>query len=220
MDPGPHHPSTYDDYPFLPAAGETTGGGDTLLFLAVPAGWLIRLVAFLGERVISAVLTLVVLPVAALVGELRAVPAAAASLARRAAVGVLAAAFTFAALAAAFVASLLLGFVLVRHWVEDPVTVRQPLYFDYTEPQPTAAVALGGAWGAAAPLLPEGHSVRVSLALLLPDSDHNRQIGVFQVYTYITSIISPTPNLSEIFHVPLQFNQLDHLNSSISQTHN
>ncbi|CAM0874316.1 unnamed protein product [Alopecurus aequalis] len=181
MDPGPHHPSTYDDYPFLPAAGEPTGGGDTLLFLAVPAGWFIRLVAFLVERVISAVLTLLVLPVAALVGELRAVPAAAASLARRAAVGVLAAAFTFAALAAAFVASLLLGFVLVRHWVEDPVTVRQPLYFDYTEPQPTAAVALGGAWAAAAPFLPEGHSVRVSLALLLPDSDHNRQIGVFQI---------------------------------------
>jgi probable phosphoglycerate mutase len=185
MDPGPRHPSTYDhrdNYRLLPAAGEPTGGGDTLLFLAVPAGWLIRLVTFLGEHVISAVLTLVALPVAALVGDLRAVPAAAASVARRAAVGALAAAFTFAALAAAFVASLVLGFVLVRHCVEDPVTVRQPLYFDYTEPQPSAAVALGRAWGAAAPLLPEGHSVRVSLTLLLPDSDHNRQIGVFQVY--------------------------------------
>uniref|UniRef100_A0ACD6AH85 Uncharacterized protein n=1 Tax=Avena sativa TaxID=4498 RepID=A0ACD6AH85_AVESA len=177
MDPGLHH----HDYPFLPPAREPTGGGgdgDTLLFLAIPAGWLIGLAAFLGERVICAALTLVVLPVAALVGELRAVPAAAASLARRAAVGVLAAAFTFAALAAAFAASLLLGFVLVRHCVEDPVTVRQPLYFDYTEPQPTAAVALGGASVA---LLPEGQFVRVSLELLLPDSDHNRHIGVFQV---------------------------------------
>ncbi|VAI04261.1 unnamed protein product [Triticum turgidum subsp. durum] len=176
MDPGPHHPSTYNHhhhYPFLPAAGPPTAGGDTLLFLlAIPAGWLVRLVAFLGERVISAVLTLVVLPGATLVGELRTVPAAAASLARRAAVGVLAAAFTFAALAVALVASLLLGFVLIRHWVEDPVTVRQPLYFDYTEPQPSAAVAL---------VPPAGHSVRVSMSLLLPDSDHNRQIGVFQV---------------------------------------
>ncbi|VAH92707.1 unnamed protein product [Triticum turgidum subsp. durum] len=178
MDPGPHHPSTYNHhhhYPFFPAAGPPTAAGDTLLFLlAVPAGWLIRLVAFLGERVISAVLTLVVLPGATLVGELRAVPAAAASLARRAAVGVLAAAFTFAALAVALVASLLLGFVLIRHWVEDPVTVRQPLYFDYTEPQPSAAVAL---------CPPAGHSVRVSISLLLPDSDHNRQIGVFQIKT-------------------------------------
>ncbi|KAF7048527.1 hypothetical protein CFC21_057279 [Triticum aestivum] len=178
MDPGPHHPSTYNHhhhYPFLPAAGPPTAGGDTLLFLlAIPAGWLVRLVAFLGERVISAVLTLVVLPGATLVGELRTVPAAAASLARRAAVGVLAAAFTFAALAVALVASLLLGFVLIRHWVEDPVTVRQPLYFDYTEPQPSAAVAL---------VPPAGHSVRVSMSLLLPDSDHNRQIGVFQIKT-------------------------------------
>ncbi|KAM0845387.1 hypothetical protein ACQ4PT_056395 [Festuca glaucescens] len=184
MDPGRHHPSTYDyhdDYRFLPAAGQPTGGSDILLFLAVPAGWLIRLVAFLGERVISAVLTLVVIPVAAVVGELRAVPATASSLARRAAVGLLAAAFTFAALASVFVVSLLLGFVLVRHCVEDPVTVRQPLYFDYTEPQPSAAVALGSAWGAAAPLLPGGHSVTVSLTLILPDSDHNRQIGVFQI---------------------------------------
>ncbi|XP_037429977.1 seipin-1-like [Triticum dicoccoides] len=178
MDPGPHHPSTYNHhhhYPFLPAAGPPTAGGDTLLFLlAIPAGWLVRLVAFLGERVISAVLTLVVLPGATLVGELRTVPAAAVSLARRAAVGVLAAAFTFAALAVALVASLLLGFVLIRHWVEDPVTVRQPLYFDYTEPQPSAAVAL---------VPPAGHSVRVSMSLLLPDSDHNRQIGVFQIKT-------------------------------------
>ncbi|KAM3312246.1 hypothetical protein ACQJBY_032303 [Aegilops geniculata] len=179
MDPGPRHPSTYNHhhhhYPFLPAAGPPSAGGDTLLFLlAIPAGWLIRLVAFLGERAISAVLTLVVLPGATLVGELRAVPAAAASLARRAAVGVLAAAFTFAALAVALVLSLLLGFVLIRHWVEDPVTVRQPLYFDYTEPQPSATVALGP---------PAGHSVRVSMSLLLPDSDHNRQIGVFQIKT-------------------------------------
>ncbi|XP_051180577.1 seipin-1 [Lolium perenne] len=184
MDTGRHHPSTYDyhdDYRFLPAAGELTGGTDILLLLAVPAGWLIRLVAFLGERVISAVLTLVGIPVAAVVGELRAVPATASSLARRAAVGLLAAAFTFAALASVFVLSLLLGFALVRHCVDDPVTVRQPLYFDYTEPQPSAAVALGGGWGAAAPLLPGGHFVTVSLTLILPDSDHNRQIGVFQI---------------------------------------
>jgi probable phosphoglycerate mutase len=215
----------HDDYRFLPAAGEPTGGTDIILFLAVPAGWLIRLVAFLGERVISAVLTLVVIPVAAVVGELRAVPATASSLARRAALGLLAAAFTLAALASVFVVSLLLGFVLVRHCVEDPVTVRQPLYFDYTEPQPSAAVALGGGWGAAAPLLPGGHFVTVSLTLILPDSDHNRQIGVFQVsmYSYITSSVALQFSLKFAcsFAVPLKFCELDHLNfteSSISQT--
>ncbi|KAM0898090.1 hypothetical protein ACQ4PT_022167 [Festuca glaucescens] len=181
MDPGRHHPSTYDyhdDYRFLPAAGEPTGGSDTLLFLAVPAGWLIRLVAFLGERVISAVLTLVVIPVAAVVGELRAVPATASSLARRAAVGLLAAAFTFVALASVFVVSMLLGFLLVRHCVEDPVTVRQPLYFVYTAERRRSprrrvgchgTTAAGGGGG--------GHSVTVSLSLLLPDSDHNQAIA-------------------------------------------
>ncbi|KAM0876019.1 hypothetical protein ACQ4PT_036437 [Festuca glaucescens] len=185
MDPGRHHPSTYDyhdDYRFLPAAGQPTGGSDILLFLAVPAGWLIRLVAFLGERVISAVLTLVVIPVAAVVGELRAVPATASS-SRRAPPpsGLLAAAFTFAALASVFVVSLLLGFVLVRHCVEDPVTVRQPLYFDYTRAtaerrrSPRQCVGCRGAPASG------GHSVTVSLTLILPDSDHNRQIGVFQI---------------------------------------
>jgi hypothetical protein len=29
--------------------------------------------------------------------------------------------------------------------IEEPVTVRQPLYFDYTEAQPSATVTLGGA---------------------------------------------------------------------------
>jgi probable phosphoglycerate mutase len=64
--------------------------------------------------------------------------------------------------------SVLLGFLLVQHWVEESVTVRQPLYFDYTAVQSSAAVNLGGARGVA---LPAGHSATVSIALLLlPDS--------------------------------------------------
>jgi probable phosphoglycerate mutase len=155
---------------------------DALLFLAVPAGWLIRLLAFLGELVASAILSLV-FPVAALVGALRALPAAVASSLRRAARGLLAAACTFAALVAALLVSVLLGFVLVRHWVEDPVTVRQQLFFDYTEAQPSAMVVLGGARGAGAgAVLPAGHSVRVSMALLLPDSYHNREVHAHACY--------------------------------------
>jgi probable phosphoglycerate mutase len=153
---------------------------DALLFLAVPAGWLIRLLAFLGELVASAILSLV-FPVAALVGALRALPAAVASSLRRTARGLLAAACTFVALVAALLVSVLLGFVLVRHWVEDPVTVRQQLFFDYTEAQPSAAVVLGGGARGAGAVLPAGHSVRVSMALLLPDSYHNREVGMFQV---------------------------------------
>jgi seipin len=68
--------------------------------------------------------------------------------------------------------------------VEEPVTVRQPLYFDYTEAQPSAAVTLSGALerecGAAGWTLLEG----VSLVLLLPDSYHNREVGMFQVHVH------------------------------------
>ncbi|KAG8050670.1 hypothetical protein GUJ93_ZPchr0009g1129 [Zizania palustris] len=165
----------YTGRPRNPTAGDST---DVFLFLAVPAGWLVRLAAFLVERVASAILSLVH-PFAALVGRLRAVPAAAAALLRRAASGLIAAVCTFAALAAAFAVSFLIGAALVRHWVAEPVSVRQPLYFDYTEAQPSAAVALGG--GARGTPLPAGHSVRVSMALLLPDSYHNHEVGVFQI---------------------------------------
>jgi seipin len=82
--------------------------------------------------------------------------------------------------------SALLGFVLVRGWVEEPVTVRQPLYFNYTEVQPSAAVALGGA---GCVVLPAGHSVRVSLALLMSDSYHNREVGMFQVHAHAYRMI-------------------------------
>lgn len=168
----------YTGRPRGTSGGESDSDDDALLFLAVPAGWLVRLLAFLGELVASAILGLV-FPVAALVGALRALPAAAASSLRRVARGLLAAACTFAALVAALLVSVLLGFVLVRRCVvEDPVTVRQQLFFDYTEAQPSAAVLLGGARGA---VLPAGHSVSVSMALLLPDSYHNREVGMFQV---------------------------------------
>ncbi|CAO2143286.1 unnamed protein product [Urochloa humidicola] len=201
MDSAPRHLSRYQRDYSLPAAASgdalytsrprgTAAGdvNDVLLFLAVPAGWLIRLVAFLGEVVASTILSLV-FPVAALIGALRALPAVVASNLRRAALGLLAAACTFAALVAALFVSVLLGFVLVRHWVEEPVTVRQQLYFDYTEAQPSAAVTLGGARGVA---LPAGHSVRVSMALLLPDSYHNREVGMFQIKAEALSVTGIT----------------------------
>ncbi|AQK57371.1 putative 2-carboxy-D-arabinitol-1-phosphatase [Zea mays] len=171
------HGYSGDGRPRGTSGGESDSDDDALLFLAVPAGWLVRLLAFLGELVASAILGLV-FPVAALVGALRALPAAAASSLRRVARGLLAAACTFAALVAALLVSVLLGFVLVRRCVEGPVTVRQQLFFDYTEAQPSAAVLLGGARGA---VLPAGHSVSVSMALLLPDSYHNREVGMFQI---------------------------------------
>ncbi|TVU26910.1 hypothetical protein EJB05_29481 [Eragrostis curvula] len=181
MDSAPHQVSKYQHDSSLPAvssgnglyaarprstaAGEST---DALLYLAGPAGWLIRLDAFLGERVTSVILSLF-FSVAALFGEVRAVPSVIASNTHRAAFGLLAAACTFAVLVSALFVSVLLGFFLVRHWVEEPVTVRQPLYLDYTE-----------------------HSVRVSLTLLLPDSYHNREVGMFQIKAEAISVTGLT----------------------------
>lgn len=164
-------------YTGRPRSTAVRESADAISFLACPAGWLIRLVTFLGERIASAMLSLL-FPVATLFGELCALPGVVACNIRRAAFGLLAAACTFAVLISALFVSVVLGFVLVQHWVEEPVTVRQPLFFDYTEVQPSAVVALSGAEGV---VLPAGHSVRVSLALLLPDSYHNREVGMFQV---------------------------------------
>ncbi|WVZ54430.1 hypothetical protein U9M48_005223 [Paspalum notatum var. saurae] len=51
--------------------------------------------------------------------------------------------------------------------------------------QPSAAVALAGA-------LPPGHSVRVSMALLLPDSYHNHEVGMFQIKAEALSVTGLT----------------------------
>ncbi|AQK57375.1 putative 2-carboxy-D-arabinitol-1-phosphatase [Zea mays] len=83
------HGYSGDGRPRGTSGGESDSDDDALLFLAVPAGWLVRLLAFLGELVASAILGLV-FPVAALVGALRALPAAAASSLRRVARGLLA----------------------------------------------------------------------------------------------------------------------------------
>ncbi|KQJ88156.1 hypothetical protein BRADI_4g16065v3, partial [Brachypodium distachyon] len=140
---------------------------DTISYRWGPPGPHVRfsgLLAYLCSRALSAFLGLLLLPTASLVGALR-----------RAAPALARGALAFAALSAA---SLLLGFFLVRRCsVEGPISVRRPLYFDYTKQQPSVAVSLAGA----AASIPAGHSVKVSAALLLPDSDHNYRIGVFQI---------------------------------------
>jgi seipin len=112
---------------------------DALLFLARLAGCLVRLVAFLRERITSAVLSLF-LPVAALIGELCALPGVVASNICRG-VHLCRPCICVVCVCAARLCSC----PALGRAVEEPVTVRQPLYFDYTEAQPSATVTLGGA---------------------------------------------------------------------------
>lgn len=77
------------------------------------------------------------------------------------------------------------------------MVVRERLHFDYTQPHPKAVFVFGGSLqGLAAASgagyfnkhiimgVPVGHTFTVSLELLMPESDFNRAIGVFQVCMY------------------------------------
>ncbi|XP_010558582.1 PREDICTED: seipin-1 [Tarenaya hassleriana] len=78
------------------------------------------------------------------------------------------------------------GVGLVNMYVEEPVAVRERLFFDYTEVNPSALFwfetrkkPVGG--------VPVGHMIHVSLLLLMPESDFNRDIGLFQLKTELLS---------------------------------
>ncbi|KAH7866804.1 hypothetical protein Vadar_025222 [Vaccinium darrowii] len=97
--------------------------------------------------------------------------------------------------------AIVLGFVLVHLWVEEPVFVREKLCFDYTDVHPTAVCSFhdggrqdGGGFMVTSygkkkmgRLVPVGHTFYVSLFLLLPESDFNLQIGIFQLTAELIS---------------------------------
>lgn len=110
---------------------------------------------------------------------------------KKLAIGLLAAIHTFVVLLLILGLSFTLGIGLVNRWVEQPVSFREDLHFDYTQNHPAAVFtfAAGDYGGYKDPLLtsskvggvPIGQTVYVSMLLLLPESDYNREIGVFQV---------------------------------------
>ncbi|KAJ6763580.1 SEIPIN-1 [Salix purpurea] len=86
----------------------------------------------------------------------------------------------------------MLGVGLVHLWVEEPVFMRERIFFDYTDVNPTAGLTFGGLADDGSIEkglvgIPLGHTFHVSLALLMPESDHNRQIGMFQLTAEVLS---------------------------------
>jgi seipin len=80
----------------------------------------------------------------------------------------------------------MLGVGLIQLWIEEPVFMRESLFFDYTDANPKAVFTFGGFVDDGSIKkglmgVPLGHTFHVSVALLMPESDHNRQIGMFQV---------------------------------------
>ncbi|CAM8905849.1 unnamed protein product [Rhodiola kirilowii] len=81
---------------------------------------------------------------------------------------------------------------VVKHVAERPVVLKEGLNFDYTRESPVSFVPIseccGGQCGTSGverssgvPLIPRNHKVQVGVSLTLPESDYNRNLGMFQV---------------------------------------
>ncbi|CAD5331863.1 unnamed protein product [Arabidopsis thaliana] len=82
------------------------------------------------------------------------------------------------------------GRVVRRTWFEKPVVVRDRLFFDYTEENPSAVFSFDKKKRSFS--VPVGHSVHVSLVLWMPESEINRRIGVFQLKVELLSLKGET----------------------------
>ncbi|KAH1155945.1 Seipin-1 [Glycine max] len=94
----------------------------------------------------------------------------------------------------ALILAAVVGVALVRLWVEEPVSVKDNLHFDYTEAHPTAVFSFNGVRSLKGHLkkkhisVPVGHSFFASLVLVMPESDFNRELGVFQLTAELLSV--------------------------------
>ncbi|KAE9448142.1 hypothetical protein C3L33_19965, partial [Rhododendron williamsianum] len=130
-------------------------------------------------------------------------------LAKKVGVGFVGALYAFMAVTVVMGLAIALGVGLVHVWAEEPVLVREKLSFDYTHVHPNAVVFLfrggggrGGGEGFVNPygknmrkmgrLVPVGHTFSVSLFLLMPESDYNLQIGIFQACPCLSLSLSPS----------------------------
>ncbi|TYJ31707.1 hypothetical protein E1A91_A06G218100v1 [Gossypium mustelinum] len=105
--------------------------------------------------------------------------------------------------------SLVISWILMRYLVEKPLEIKETLNFDYTKGSPVAYVPiiscaavgcgvrctgkkmdLGKNLGS--PIIPPFHDLQVTVSLTLPESDYNRNLGMFQVRTDFISIKGET----------------------------
>lgn len=88
-----------------------------------------------------------------------------------------------------------LGGVMIRYLVQEPFHMQESLNFDYTRASPVALVPIVSCANAysevryhdvggksfARRVLPPNHKMQLTISLLMPESDYNRNLGVFQV---------------------------------------
>nr|GMD93193.1 seipin-2-like isoform X2 [Ipomoea batatas] len=91
------------------------------------------------------------------------------------------------------------GGVLLSYLVEEPIKMVENLNFDYTEKSPLAFVPIMGCQGVnglndfrgqvdvgnvdGVHVIPPKHKLQATVKLILPESDYNRNLGVFQLNT-------------------------------------
>lgn len=101
-------------------------------------------------------------------------------------------------LSGVLVSAFIMGGIAMRYLVEEPIQMENVLNFDYTKANPDAFVPIVSCHGVDCGFLGRGEKVEVgkrvippnrqlevTVSLLLPESDHNRKLGVFQVYCSI-----------------------------------
>uniref|UniRef100_A0A5B7CEX5 Seipin-1 n=1 Tax=Davidia involucrata TaxID=16924 RepID=A0A5B7CEX5_DAVIN len=113
---------------------------------------------------------------------------------RKLGLGFMGAAYVCMLLIMVMVLAIILGVGLVQLWVEEPLFMRERLHFDYTDVHPKAVLSFFGGGGFQGYSkrkkmagVPVGHTFYVSLLLLMPESDFNREIGVFQLSAELVS---------------------------------
>ncbi|KDP26868.1 hypothetical protein JCGZ_18026 [Jatropha curcas] len=108
------------------------------------------------------------------------------TLVRKIGFGVLGAVHVVMVLISVMILAGFLGVGLVHYCVEEPVFLRERLFFDYTDVNPKAVFSFDSIKRRQMGV-PIGHTFHVSLELLVPESDYNRQIGVFQLAAELLS---------------------------------
>ena len=82
----------------------------------------------------------------------------------------------------------------MRKMVEKPLQKTEILTFDYTKTSPVAYVPIMSYSGAGdlsnllskdvgGRIIPHNHKLQLTVSLILPESEYNRKLGIFQVWT-------------------------------------
>lgn len=114
--------------------------------------------------------------------------------AKRLACGCLTATYAVMILSFLFISAFIFSFFVVKGFVYEPVQMNRDLYFDYTKRLPVASIDFSSS-----KMYPEADSMlkrmllparrfRATVLLILPESDFNKKLGIFQVTAELLSV--------------------------------